>query len=37
MNRNQIDKTERREEVAENFKAASNTVFLAPKGKFKSK
>lgn len=36
MNRNQFDKTERREVSEDDFDAALEAVFLAPKGKVRS-
>ena len=36
MNRNQFDKTERREATADDFEAALKAMFLAPKGAVKS-
>lgn len=36
MNRNQFEKTDRREVIEDDFEAALAAVFLAPKGKVKS-
>lgn len=36
MNRNQFDKTERRDVSEDDFEAALEAVFLAPKGKVRS-